>query len=431
MKYFRFNDTQIPLSCVTGLSYTKSGNIVPTSALSYKCNGIAPMQVQVQLTLNSSTCFSADGKYFIDLARTLSLIKPSKNDKPSYIVIGDHIIVPQMKFMLISTNITYQSDRLGKLQEMQISWTLAGSQVVKDENRDLELKSITDNPLPKVKLHCLGKVIDCSQDINIAELRLSGFSGHIDILLGDTYKDISRESWLVDVVNAEDSYFEIEKYGKFYISKGTMDADLNWAGFDLTKFSKSWYKNQTKTFIGNDKQFTLKDIFPSVEVSSKAKFSYLKYDDAPINMIYKLQDSLGYLIGLRNDTIYLYDTPSKIPSGQVTYDFFIDNDTLTTPISKVILRDGLNQYEAGDDTGETFFVNTECRVEEASAQNVLNYAKFNQNMIIMNIPLDTRIAIGSILNINTGENVVPCVVTEYDIDFLNNSITLELHYVNR
>ena len=431
MKYFRFNDTQIPLSCVTGLSYTKSGNIVPTSKLSYKCNGIAPMQVQIQLTLNSSTCFSADGKYFIDLARTLSLIKSSKNDKPSYIIVGDHIIVPQMKFMLISTNITYQSDRLGKLQEMQISWTLAGSQVVKDENRDLELKSITDNPLPKVKLHCLGEVIDCSQDINIAGLRLSAFNGRIDILLGDTYKDISRESWLVDVVNAEDSYFEIEKYGKFYISKGSMDVDLNWAGFDLTKFSKSWYKNQTKTFIGNDKQFTLKDVFPSVEVSSKAKFSYLKYDDAPINMIYKLQDSLGYLIGLRNVTIYLYDTPSKVPSGQVTYDFFIDNDTLTTPISKVILRDGLNQYEAGDDTGETFFVNTECRVEEASAQNVLNYAKFNQNMIIMNIPLDTRIAIGSILNINTGENVVPCVVTEYDIDFLNNSITLELHYVSR
>ena len=211
-----------------------------------------------------------------------------------------------------------------------------------------------------------------------------------------------------------------------------MDSDVNWIGFDLTKFDKSWYKNQTKTFISNDnKLFGLKDVFPSANIKSKAKFSYLKYDDSPINMIYKMQDSLGYLIGLRCDNIYLYDTPKSIPYGQVTYDFLMDGETMTAPITKVIMRDGLNQFEAGDDSGETFFVNAECRVEKDSAENVLNYAKFNQNMITMTVPLDKRIAIGSIININNGQKIINCVVTEYDIDFLNNSITLELHYVNR
>ena len=148
-------------------------------------------------------------------------------------------------------------------------------------------------------------------------------------------------------------------------------------------------------------------------------------------MLYKLQDSLGYLLGIKGDNIYLYDPPTQIPSGQVTYDYILDNDTLTTPITKVILRDGVNQFEAGEESGETFFVNTECRIEKDSAENVLKYVKFNQNMIILNIPLDKRIAIGSILNINTGERIINCVVSEYDIDFLNNSITLELHYVKR
>lgn len=428
MLTFDFMDISIPLTCITGLSYDLQGNIVDHSNLSCRCLGFNPLSVQVQITLSMATCLDSD--VFEYLARELSQTKPLKGTKPSRITVGGQIILPQMLFMLSSTNVTYSSDRNGRLQEVGVSWTLAGSRVVKEQNRNTELGD-GDVELPRVILHCLGESIECSQDINIAAFTLSGFRGRIDIVLGDTYKNINRESWLVDVVNAEDSYFEIENYGKFYIFKGSIDSDLNWITFELTKFNKSWYQNQTKTFINSGKMFTLKDVFPSVEVSSKARFSYLKYDDSPINMIYKLQDSLGYLLGIKGDNIYLYDPPKSIPSGQVTYDFILDNDTLTTPITKVILRDGVNQFEAGEESGETFFVQTECRVEKDSAENVLKYVKFNQNMIILNIPLDKRIAIGSIININTGQQIINCVVNEYDIDFLNNSITLELHYVKR
>lgn len=425
-----FQDFSIPLTCITGLSYSLQGNIVDHSNLSCKCIGINPVTVQIQISLSIATCIDSD--VFNYLARQLAQTKPSKNSKPSMITIGGQIILPKLQFMLSSTNTSYSSDRNGRLQEMDISWTLMGSRVIKDENRNTELRTSKDVIMPRVTMHCLGKTLECAQDISICELRLSGFGGRIDLLLADTYKDILRESWLTDVVNSPDSYFEIENYGKFYIFKGNMDSDVNWLGFDLTKFDKSWYKNQTKTFINNDnKLFTLKDVFPSTEVKSRSKFSYLKYDDSPVNMIYKLQDSLGYLIGLKGDNIYLYDPPIEIPSGQVTYDFLMDNDTMTAPITKVIIRDGLNEFVAGDDSGETFFVNAECRVEESSAQNVLRYAKFNQNMIVLNIPLDKRIAIGSIININNGQKIINTVVTEYDIDFLNNSITLELHYVNR
>ena len=425
-----FQSFAIPLTCITGLSYSLQGNIVDYSNLSCKCIGINPVSVQIQMELSRATCIDSD--LFKRLAPELAQVKPSKTVDPSPLVIAGNVIIPQMKFMLSSTNLSYQADRLGNLLQMDISWTLMGSRVIKDENRNTELRASKDVIMPKVTMHCLGKTLECSQDISICELRLSGFGGRIDLLLADTYKDILRESWLTDVVSAEDSYFEIENYGKFYIFKGNMDSDVNWIGFDLTKFDKSWYKNQTKTLINNNnKLYTLKDVFPSTNIKSKAKFSYLKYDDSPINMIYKLQDSLGYLIGLKGDNIYLYDPPKEIPSGQVTYDFLMDGDTQTSPITKVIMRDGVNEFVAGDDSGETFFVNTECRIEKDSAENVLRYAKFNQNMIVLTIPLDKRIAIGSIININTGQKIINCVVTEYDIDFLNNSISLELHYVNR
>ena len=385
------------------------------------------MQVQVQMTLSNATCIDGD---FIKLAQAISAKRPSNTDRPSNIIIGDDIIIPQLKFMLISTNITYQSDRLGNLQEMEVSWTLAGSQVVKDENRDIELKAGNDNQLPMVTLHCKGKSVECSQDINIADLRLSGFKGTIQLVLADTYTKVDRDTWLATVNNAEDSYFEIDGYGKFCILESTVIAD-NWIDFSLTKFSKKWYRKHVETFMMNDKPLTLADIFDDVTVKSNAEFEYFKYDDLPINVLYNLQDSLGYLIGLCNDQIYLYDAPDSINSGQVTYDYVLDNDLMTVPITKVIIRDGYGEYSAGDDKGETFFVNALCRVTSDAAENVLRYAQFNQNMITLTIPFEKRIAIGSIININVGDKIINCICTEYDIDFLSNQMQLELHYVKR
>lgn len=427
MLYFSFDDIRVPLSCITGFSYTKSGNIVNTSRLTCKCIGIMPMQVQVQMTLSNATCMDGD---FIKLAQAIAIKRPSNTDSPSNIIIGDDIIIPQLKFMLISTNITYQSDRLGNLQEMGVSWTLAGSRVVKDENRDIELKASNDDQLPAVTLHCKGKSIECSQDINIADLRLSGFKGIIQLVLADTYTKVDRDAWLATVNDAEDSYFEIEGYGKFCILESTVIAD-NWIDFSITKFSKEWYRKHVETFMMGDKPLTLANIFNDVTVKSNAEFEYFKFDDLPINVLYNLQDSLGYLIGLRDDQIYLYDAPDSINSGQVTYDYVLDNDLMTVPITKVIIRDGYGEYSAGDDKGETFFVNALCRVTSDAAENVLKYAQFNQNMITLTIPFEKRIAIGSIINVNVGDKVINCVCTEYDIDFLSNQMQLELHYVDR
>ena len=159
--------------------------------------------------------------------------------------------------------------------------------MVKDENRNTELKVNPETTLPKVTLHCKGKSIECSQDISIADLRLSGFKGSIQLVLADTYTKVKRDSWLADVNNAEDSYFEISGYGKFYILESYIIAD-NWLNFELTKFSKDWYQKRTETFISDNKTFTLADIFKDIEVKSKAKFDYFKFDDTPLNILYGL-----------------------------------------------------------------------------------------------------------------------------------------------
>ena len=434
MQLLKFGNYEIPLSCIMGLSYSKQGNIVDSSNLSCRCLGINNVQVQLQIAINSSTCYDRD---FIEFAREMSQVRPSKTEKPAKIQIGNDLLLPQLEFMLISTNITYQSDRLGKLQEMQLSWTLSASRVVKEENRNTELLTKQPELLPKVTLHCDGKSIECKQDISVADLRLSGFRGTIELFLADTYTEVDRDAWLNQVNNSKTSYFEIEHYGKFYILSSNIVYD-NWLSFDLTKFNKHWYKKQTKTFItdpSSPKIFTLKDIFSDcddIKVKSKAKVRYFKYDDTPYNVLKTLQDDLGYNIGLQGDDIILYDTPDKIGKGDITYDYVLDGDTLTAPITKCIIRDDRAEYVAGNDDGETYYVYTNASVTQDAANAVLKYVNFNQNMITLSIPYEPRIRIGSIININVGnDEILNCVCTESDIDFLSNSMQIELHYVER
>ena len=434
MQYLKFGKYEIPLSCITGLSYSKQGNIVDSSNLSCRCLGINNVQVQLQITISPSTCYDMD---FIEFAREMSQVRPSKTEKPAKIYLGNDILLPQLEFMLISTNITYQSDRLGKLQEMQLSWTLSASRVVKEENRNTELLTNNELIMPKVTLHCDGKSIECKQDISIANLHLSGFRGTIELFLADTYTEADRDAWLAQVNNSKTSYFEIEHYGKFYILSSNIVYD-NWLSFDLTKFNKHWYKKQTKTFIADPnspKVFTLKDIFSDcddIKVKSRAKVRYFKYDDTPYNVLKSLQDDLGYNIGLQGDDIILYDTPDKIGKGDITYDYVLDGDTMTKPITKCIVRDDRAEYIAGNDDGETYYVYTNASITQEAANAVLKYVNFNQNMITLSIPYEPRIRIGSIINVNIGnDEILKCVCTEYDIDFLSNSMQIELHYVER
>lgn len=426
MKYLIFGDIRIPLTCITGLSYSKSGNIVETSRLSCRCNGIMPLQIQIQMVISPSTCAATDLN-FNDFARDLCNVIPDDYE-PSYVSIDNDIIVPQLKFMLSSVNSSFQSDRNGILQEVNVSWTLVGTQVVKKENRQTELNTDKADLLPKVMIHCKGKTLDCSQDISISNLQLSGFRGTVELLIGDTYTDVTKDSWLVDLNTEPDSYLEIDGYGKFHIQSVNLIG--NWLTCEISKYPRSYYNHITKTFVG--RKFTLKDIFPDAEVKSSASFEYLVYDDTPLNMLLSLRDNLGYLIGLRNDTIYLYDTPKSIPAGQVTYDYVLDSDVMTFEFSKVVFRDNFNEYTAGDDSGETYYVQSRCRIDDSNiAERILDYLKFNQNMITLTIPLETRINIGSLINVNVGDKIINCVCTEYDIDFINNMMQIELHYVKR
>lgn len=427
MKYLEFDNHKIPLTCITGLSYDRAGNIVQRANRSYRCIGMNPVQVQVQISLSASTCIDGD---WLAIARDLVNVKPQRTKTPSFLIVDSNVILPQLYFMLSSVNATYQSDRLGNLVQVDISWTLSGCKVVKDENREPALIFESGVVIPRVTLHCKGQSIECANDINIAGMKLNSLTGKLQLVLSDSSKEVSRAAWQETITNASDCSFDIENYGTFYVLSTTR-MDENWLEFDLSKFGKDWRNRKTVTFLDTGKEHNLKEVFPSLNVKSDASFAYYQYSDQPINALNALKESLGFLIGVKGDTITLYDTPDTIAAGAVTYDYPLASDVMTTPVDGVCVSDGVGLYFAGDIIGETISVDSVCRVGTCDvAGRLLKFAKFEQNIIILDIPWDARIQTGSIVSVHVGAGEIKnCICTEYEIDFLSGRMTLELHYI--
>lgn len=419
MQYLEFEDYKIPLVCVTGFSYNKSGNLVQRAARKYVCTGINNIQVQLQMSINV--------QMYAELARELAFVHPHKTNPPSTLKVAGQTVLPQLQFLLTSTNVTYQSDRLGNLQSIELSWTLSGSRVVKNENREVVLYNTKKDGielLPRVTLHCKNKTLELKNNISICRLNLTGFNGELQVMLSDTYTSIDRQVWFIIPNQRDDVYFDVENYGKFYITSSHFDDNI--ISYKLTKFSKKWFKATSKTY----QDATLKDIFPVVNKSNIQIYYYL-LNDTLYNSLYTLQDSLGFLIGVKGDSITVYDVPEKIKKGSVTYNYITNSDIVTMPISGLTLSTVSSIMTVGTDEQEVMSKACQCVPTdlEATTTQLLKYINFSKNVITMAVPYESKLYVGCLVNVRLKSETLPCICTNYEIDFMTGQMRLELHYL--
>lgn len=425
MLSFDYGDLSIPLSCVSGLSYKKSAHVIDKSNMSCESRGFDVIQAQLQIAANRASCVDSP---FDDLVNRLSSLSPTTVGTPGGISVGGVALVPQMLFMISSVNYSAQSDKTGRIEELNVDVTFTGTRVVKEENRKTELATGNSGRFPSVEFHCDGKTISCSKDISISRLVLSDSFGSIELLLSDTYREISRTSWLKTPNDDSGSYFDIEGMGRYFVLSSSLQ-DECWLSFQVTKFPREFYRKRSQTYLERTR---VSDLFPGVISHTGAAFSYFKFDDTPFNVLNVLRDALGFLVSSRGSDVVFYDVPDRIESGEITFDYLCERDSMTTPITKAIIRDGVGEFVAGTDDGETYYAKSPCLLSEdgeETARRVLKYVNFLKNVIILPVPYDARIAQGSVVNVKTGNEILACVVTQFEVDFIENLMRLELHYV--
>ncbi len=435
MQYLSFQNLDIPLVYVTGLSYTKTARVSTNAQGFSRFLGYETAEISVRISLNFALAMAADRGFVQDLL-TLIYAEPDKSSTPTFVTIGNHILYPSLLFRVSSINKTIAADHTGTIENIEVDITLSGVECTKEKtgNKAYVFEDEEAIQLPKITLSCLGKDYILGEESSISTFTLTPREVNLEICFGTDNTKVSDISWLVDVVN-NNSTVTIDGYGKFYTVSASLVNNV------LTLVGSVWSKEMAQPITKTVRQATLEEAIKAILPSSDtalhfngltAQIDNLIVQDTPLNILNALQQSAGFITSFRADGITFVKVPDVI-KPDVDFTMYLEADLVTEPITGCIWKDGLHEVVAGSvDKSTSFNVKSIFSSSDMRhAQNCLDYARYMQNKIEFNAPLDTKIRHHSAFNIVIGESIIPCMVEDYNIDFLSNSMQIQAQYVNR
>lgn len=440
-------ELNIPLAIVSGISYTKTGNLIETHKNTFYCKGYGCQNIAVSFSLtpnvlplfyenNAAMAPDSEGKNawtFTDLVKYFINVKPNRLELPFHVYLADHCLCPELMFSITSCTQSLQSDLNGNVLQCDISMTLSGTACSKESSRAPEVSYDVTSELPVVTLTVNDKSVTFADDIHITEFQLTPTTAHLQVLLSTSFKTKSTNAWVYMPAQSENSFVEIKGFGKFYIQNAEWDGDL--LSLECSKFSKQSEELITKTFIDASLNDVINTLNIPIEISSKATalkaftLSHLFIRENSINALRILRDNLGFIVAATEDKFICYDLPTEFPANlsPIVLDAFINTDTVSAKTTRVVIRDGLHEYSHGTEEGQEILINSPiCSTVDRSSQ-LLRLNRFLENTVEVTIPYDSRIKHHSIVQC---ENITG-IVTDYNIDFLQNIMTLGINYLQR
>lgn len=439
MKYLSIlNDTvRIPLAIMNSFSYSKAGNIIETRKNTFACRGFACREIACSMTLNQfavSLFNSVNTRKFEGLSDLVSYfiqILPDKTVQPYHVTIAGHTVCSELLFSITSVTQAMQCDRNDNVQECSISFTLSGTRVSKDSATQAITSYDENTTIPKVSITCKGKTAVCQDEISITELVVTPSTLKLSIIVSDGFRRKSSNAWIYDV-SSDIAKVEVENIGEFYVKSARTDEDM--IEYECDIFDKSAEQTITKTVIESDMSKALSILKLPLKIESQS-INIIRVDNWTLNgnsadLLKVLQDNSGVLVGFRKDGIHLVDVPASIASSG-TLSYFITDDIVSAPTTRLIIRDGKHEYVAGNASGATMIVNSQISLNTDRSRQLLRLQQMRENVISLTIPYDERISHLSAVSLNYNGGSINALVMDYSIDFLSGTMRLDLGYLSR
>ena len=441
-------DLFLPLSSVSSFSYAKTANIIQVSRLALRTRGYGCQSVSFSLSLtpNCLEYFKQLNDWmqtftFNDLIKYFIEYKPDKKRDPFFIEIFNdtskhsNVICPELLFATTNITKTFQADNLGIIQQMDINFTLTGCRCSKVSAKDMNLAT-ADTSILKTKLVVDNFELECKDDVSISEFILTPTSLNLQLILSDSFTDKYSNDWL-QPTEANNSYVEVENFGKFYIINATVDDSI--VSYECSIFDKQSEEIIADTIIDSTLKDALNKLKTNVDAATALNainIEHYKLNGSSVDILKEISSNLGCLVGFTDNTAHLFEVPSDNDAQASLADnnvlnFYITEDIKSAPTCKVIYRDAKHQYAVGDKKGHSIIVESPICTSTDRSDKLLAYYDFNERSISMTLPFDNRIRHFLWIQANVDGKLIPCLVSDYSIDVLDNSMTLTLNYFNR
>ncbi len=433
---------KFPLSVVNSFSYNKTANIIQVTQLYLRTRGYGCQNLSFSVSLTPATMgqFKDINDWmrdysFADLVRYFIEYKTSLDRDPYNVILAGKIICPELMFTVTQVSTTFQADDLGNMQQIDISFTLAGCRCTKQSSRNKTLTT-ADSSILKTKLVVDNTELDCRDDVAISEFTIMPTSLRLQLILSDSFKDKYSNDWLRPSDANTESYVEVEGFGKFFVITSSVDDNI--VTYECSIFDKRAEDSVAATIMDSD----LNDVLGHLSLATASnlkpiRINHYRLNGSSIDILREIGSNLGCLIAFSENKAYPFEVPTSIPADVTNDDsnllnFYLDEDVKSAPVCKVIYRDAENQYTVGDKKGHTITVNSPICTPTDRSKELLNYYTLLESSINLTVPFDPRIRHLSWVKVNLGASgILPCLVADYIIDVLENSMTLTLNYIKR
>ena len=433
------NGFKIPLCIIGNLAYTKTANVIPTSRLKLRVRGFQCRELSLAIKLTPAVLNMFNEVNTIKFERFSDLVKyfiglvPNINNKPFHVYLANECIIPELLFSVTSATQTFQSDLNGNIQACDINLVLSGVKCSKESFVNPTASSDDNATIPTVIIHNSGRECKCEDNISISNFILTPTTLELDLILSDSFKHKNDKAWLNDLTASDNSFITVEGYGSFYIENASLvDSILK---LECSVFSREQKKVITNTIFTSTLPRVTSELKGSIRYTAKDTLKQTNVEYYYINAntpdtLKELQDNLGFLCCFRDNEIILYEVPENLYNSNAL-PFPITDDISSAKTCKIVYRDSVHSFEAGAPEGNTVLINSPvCTNDDRSAQ-LLRYYNFMENQIAVVVPYDNRIKHHSTVALVKDDQYIYCLVTNYSIDILSNTMTLNLNYITR
>lgn len=436
LQYFEVDQIRIPCGLITSFSYSKRGNVIETKRNEFICRGFSCQEIAVAFSIEKPAIglFEAVGVDYSwgDLCDMVLSLEPNIENPPSPVYLAGNRICPELLFSLTSITCTPQADLNGNISRIDVSMALSGSACSKESATDGDAISYDENAIiPKVSITCNGKTAICQDSIAISDLILTPTTLHLGLLLADSHTEKNPNAWVYTLATDKSAFVDVDGFGRYYVQNAQTDEDS--VSYECSVFSKesdvvitdSMMQTNLGACIARTRLNT--SVQPAL---AKIPVDYYTIHRNSVDTLKELAETLGFIVAFRDGGIQCVDLPERIFDAS-DLNYYITDDVVSAPTTKVVFRDGLHEYTAGTDEGFTNVVNSPVCTGANRAESILRLRQFMERGITITIPWNSKIKHYSAVKLNYTNNSINCLVTDYSIDVLQNTMTLRLNYLER
>ena len=134
-------------------------------------------------------------------------------------------------------------------------------------------------------------------------------------------------------------------------------------------------------------------------------------------------------MSIRDGVLTCVDVPGTI-NAQTEIEFVdMQADTDSEPINGCYWYDGINQHTSGTLDKTAIHIHSPFRSSADYSGRCLAYARYQKNSIVVQSEINQSLNTHSAVIIRSNDSLIPCMVEWYEFDWLNNVMSLELHYL--